>query len=242
MGGRAPYCGWGGVGKRSAGDWTKPDAAARVTPTCTISAIYWEARINTLRPDQREAAAATLAEAFWDDPLMHIVAPDEKKRSSVGHWFFSTSIAYGMRWGQVSCNDDATAVAMWFPPGNTDISLVRMLGAGMGALPLKAGINGAVRFMRAISAMEKFHKAVKGPHWYLMAIGTRPDLQGTGLGSALIELGTSPADAAGVPCYLETATASNIAYYSKRGFEITGQANVLGFTLSGMLRPPQPAP
>jgi len=170
---------------------------------------------------------------------MHIVAPNENKRAAVGPWFFSKSISYGMRWGEASCNDDASAVAIWFPPGNTDITPGRMLRVGMGALPFRAGINGTVRFMRAISATDKFHKAVKGPHWYLMAIGTSPARQGTGLGSALLGLGTSQADAAGIPCYLETATESNVAYYSKRGFEVTGQANVLGFTLYGMVRPPK---
>jgi len=144
-----------------------------------------------------------------------------------------------MRWGEASCNDDASAVAIWFPPGNTDITPGRMLRVGMGALPFRAGISGTVRFMRAISATEKFHKAVEGPHWYLMAIGTSPTRQGTGLGSALLELGTSQADATGIPCYLETATESNVAYYSKRGFEVTGQANVLGFTLYGMVRQPR---
>ena len=195
--------------------------------------------MDIVRADQIESAAKTLAEAFWDDPLMHIVAPNEKKRAAVGPWFFSKSIAYGMRWGEASCNDDASAVAIWFPPGNTDITPGRMLRVGMGALPFRAGINGTVRFMRAISATEKFHKAVKGPHWYLMAIGTSPTRQGTGLGSALLELGTSRADTAGIPCYLETATESNVAYYSKRGFEVTGQANVLGFTLYGMVRQPR---
>ena len=195
--------------------------------------------MELIRPDQVEAAANTLAMAFWDDPLMHIVAPDKKRRAAVGPWFFAKSIAYGMRWGEVSCNDDASAVAIWFPPGSTNITPGRMLRVGMGALPFRAGINGTARFMRAISATEKFHKAVEGPHWYLMAIGTSPTRQGTGLGSALLELGTSQADAAGIPCYLETATESNVAYYSKRGFEVTGQANVLGFTLYGMVRQPR---
>ncbi len=195
--------------------------------------------MEILRPDQLEAAARTLAEAFWDDPLMHIVAPNEKKRAAVGPWFFSKSVAYGMRWGEASGNDDASAVAVWFPPGKTDVTAGRMLRVGMGALPFRAGISGTVRFMRALSATEKFHKAVEGPHWYLMAIGTSPSRQGTGLGSALLELGTAQADAAGIPCYLETGTESNVAYYSKRGFEVTGQADVLGFTLYGMVRQPR---
>ena len=194
--------------------------------------------MEVVRSDQVEVAANTLAEAFFDDPLMHIVAPNEKKRTIVAPWFFAKSIAYGLRWGEVSCNDDASAVAIWFPPGNTDITLGRMLRVGIGALPFRAGVNGFVRFMRALSAVEKFHKAVKGPHWYLMAVGTSPTRQGTGLGSSLLKLGTSKADAAGIPCYLETATESNVAFYSKRGFEVTGEANLFGFTLRGMVRPP----
>jgi len=144
-----------------------------------------------------------------------------------------------MRWGQVSCNDDASAVAVWLSPGNTAVSPGRMLRVGMGALPFKTGVRGTARFMRALSSTEKFHKAVKGPHWYLMAIGTRPALQGTGLGSALLEVGTSKADAAGIPCYLETATESNVTFYAKRGFEVKGQAEVLGFNLYGMVRQPR---
>src|SRR2546426_11598207 len=95
--------------------------------------------MELVRSDQVEAAANTLAEAFWDDPLMQIVAPNEKKRTIVAPWFFAKSIAYGLRWGEVSSNDDASAVAIWFPPGNTDITLGRMLRVGMGALPLRAG-------------------------------------------------------------------------------------------------------
>jgi ribosomal protein S18 acetylase RimI-like enzyme len=90
-----------------------------------------------------------------------------------------------------------------------------------------------------MSATEALHKAVDGPHWYLMAIGTRPEVQGTGLGSALVELGTAQADKAGIPCYLETGTESNVAFYRKRGFEVTGQAEMYGFTVYGMVRQPQ---
>ena len=88
--------------------------------------------------------------------------------------------------------------------------------------------------MQAISATEPFHKAVHGPHWYLLAVGARSQFQGRGLGSALVEIGTSRADAAGVPCYLETGTQSNIDFYAKRGFEIVGQTNFDGHTLTGM--------
>lgn len=167
--------------------------------------------MDRLNPGQISAAARTLAQAFWDDPLMHIVAPNEKRRVGVGPWFFETSIKYGLRYqGEVSCNKDASAAAIWFPPGHTDLSPFPMLRVGMAAMPFKAGISGTMRFFKAISATEELHKAADGPHWYLLAIGTKPELQGTGLGSALVELGTAQADVAGVPCYLETATQSNV--------------------------------
>ena len=168
-----------------------------------------------------------------------MLEPDEDKRRKSGPWLFSRGVSVGVRWGQVSCNDDASAVAIWLPPGNTELTAGRMLRVGFGALPFKVGFAGAVRFIRALSTAEKFRKAVGGPHWYLMGIGTRPERQGEGLGSALMEIGTSQADAAGVPCYLETATESNVAFYSKRGFEVTGQADVLGFTIYGMVRQPR---
>ena len=196
--------------------------------------------MDRLKPGQITAAASTLAQAFWDDPLMHIVAPDEKRRIAAGPWFFEMSIKYGLRYGgEVWSDEDVSAAAIWFPPGRTDISPFRMLRVGMAAMPFKAGINGTMRFFKAISATEEFHKAVDGPHWYLLAVGTKSDLQGTGLGSALVELGTAQADAARIPCYLETGTASNVAFYRKRGFEVTGRAEVYGFTLYGMVRQPQ---
>jgi hypothetical protein len=44
-----------------------------------------------------------------------------------------------------------------------------------------------------------------------------------------VEKDTSRADAAGVPCYLETGTQSNIDFYAKRGFEIVGQTDLCNF-------------
>jgi ribosomal protein S18 acetylase RimI-like enzyme len=189
--------------------------------------------------NQRDAAARTLSEAFQNDPLLQILEPNEHKRPKVGPWFFSKTIAYGMRWGRVWGNEDASAVAVWFPPGNTDVGVGRMLRVGFGALPFKIGLRGVGRFMKAMAATEKFHKLVEGPHWYLMTIGTQPARQGEGLGTALLELGTLKADEAGIPCYLETGTEGNVAFYSKRGFEVTGQASLLGFTVYGMVRGPQ---
>jgi len=194
--------------------------------------------IQRLDGRNADAAAATLGEAFFEDPLLQIVAPDEATRRRWGPWFMSLPLNYGLRWGEVWATDDASAVAVWVPPGSGDMGLVRMLRLGLARMPFRLGLAGSRGFMQSLSATEPFHKAVDGPHWYLLAVGARDECQGQGFGSALVEVGTSSADAAGVPCYLETGTQSNIDFYTKRGFEVVGQTDFDGHTLTGMVRQP----
>jgi ribosomal protein S18 acetylase RimI-like enzyme len=195
--------------------------------------------VEPLRPDQQRAATLTLAEAFANDPLLEILAPDPARRVKLGSPMMSMLLAYGMRYGQVWSTDDASAVAIWLHPESGPMTMARMLRAGMWRAPFMLGLAGMGRMSKAMSATEGFHKQVEGPHWYLMTVGTRTARQGQGLGSKLVELGTARADAAGVPCYLETGTDSNIAFYRKRGFEVVGQTDLYGHTLTGMVRPPR---
>jgi ribosomal protein S18 acetylase RimI-like enzyme len=195
--------------------------------------------VERLRPDQQRAAALTLAEAFANDPLLEILAPDPVRRAKLGPPMMSVLLEYGMRYGHVWSNDDASAVAIWLHPESGPMTMPRMLRAGMWRAPFMLGLDGLARMSKAMSATEGFHKQVEGPHWYLMTVGTRTARQGQGLGSQLVETGMSRADDAGVPCYLETGTDSNIAFYRKRGFEVVGQADCYGYTLTGMIRPPR---
>jgi hypothetical protein len=43
--------------------------------------------MQRVRLDQRDAAVTTLVEAFFDDPLMQIVQPNEAKRAAMSAWF-----------------------------------------------------------------------------------------------------------------------------------------------------------
>ncbi len=195
--------------------------------------------IQRLDARDADAAAATLADAFFDDPLLQIVAPDEATRRRWGPWFMSLPLRYGLRWGEVWATDDTSAVAVWVPPGSGEMGLGRMLRVGLARMPFRLGIGGTRRFMESLSMTEPFHQSVGVPHWYLVAVGARSERQGHGLGSELVDVGTSRADAAGVPCYLETGTQSNIDFYTKRGFEIVGQTDFDAHTYTGMVRPPR---
>ena len=187
---------------------------------------------------ERDAAVATLAVAFANDPMLRILEPNDARRGRVAGWFFGCIVAFALRWAEVWANDDVSAVVIWVTPGS-GMTAARMLRVGFAGLPLQVGLRGAVRLLKANAALEQLHHAAHGPHWYVPAIGTRPEVAGRGYGSALVAVGTRAADAAGLPCYLEATSEFSAGIASRRGFVVTEKRVIGGFTFTAMIRPPQ---
>lgn len=182
-----------------------------------------------------------MAAAFFDDPVMKMMYPDEEKRARKGDWVMEKMVGYCARYGEVYTDDAVTGGSAWLTPGNTEMSMLRTIRSGLWQMPFRVGFRQMGRMNRMDSEIKKAHKkAAPGDHWYLQILGTHPDAQGKGLGTAAIEVGTAKADAAGLPVYLETMSESNVAYYEKRGFTI---AETIEFepelTIWAMLRQPQ---
>lgn len=81
------------------------------------------------------------------------------------------------------------------------------------------------------------------PHWYLPAVGTDRGLQGMGVGSALLRQQLADCDRLGQPAYLESSNITNVPFYEKLGFRVTGELLLPngGPTLWPMWRGPDPA-
>jgi predicted N-acetyltransferase YhbS len=91
--------------------------------------------------------------------------------------------------------------------------------------------------LKTLSVIEKAHP--KEPHYYLAILGTRPDRQSRGTGSALMRPVLEKCDADGIPAYLESSKEQNIAFYARFGFEVTGEIQLPnGPTLWPMWRNP----
>jgi ribosomal protein S18 acetylase RimI-like enzyme len=85
------------------------------------------------------------------------------------------------------------------------------------------------RFGDFMELMSEHHeRMMPEPHWYLMILGVDPAHQGAGIGSALIAPTLAEADAAGLPCYLETAKERNLAFYRRHGFDVRHEAHIPG--------------
>ena len=139
--------------------------------------------------------------------------------------------------GQVFVDDQHRGAAVWAAPGEWKAGVIDVLRLMPVSIPL-FGRN-LVRGLRALGALERSHPSE--PHWYLEFVGTHPDHQGTGIGSALVRAVTDRCDSEGLPAYLESSKESNVPFYARHGFEVRDEIHLPsgGPTLWPMWREPK---
>lgn len=178
---------------------------------------------------QKTQAAEVLSRAFMADPVYTAIFPDRDERERALGRLFGAVVGYSLVYGLVHTTPAVEGAACWLAPGNTELSLWRILRTGFGLQRAVASFNAQARreFLAVLAYTDELHKSqAPGPHWYLWAVGVDPERQGQGIGSRLIQPVLTQADQQGVPCYLETQIASNVAFYQKRGFEIVSEGVV----------------
>ena len=174
--------------------------------------------IDLLRREVMDRATITLERAFSTDPMFTWIFPDPRRRTQSLRRLNRVPLEYGLRYGHVTQSDDGMAAAVWIPPGRA-ITVGGMVRSGIPTVPFRVGFRPFAKFMGANGIMERIHKKyVPEPHWYLMIVGVDPELQGRGLGTALVKEGLARADRANCPCYPETSEERNLAFYERHGF------------------------
>ena len=177
--------------------------------------------IVSLTEENFGAAAESLARAFYNDPLQSYVFPDESERATRSPAHFAAALRYGMLFGEVLTTEGKPlGAAVWLPPETWEITPERATAAGFDELPDVMGEEAANRFFSVLGAVDPYHhRDVPPAHWYVMVVGVSPEAHGQGLGRTLLEPVMNRADAAGLPCYLETAQPNNVAFYEHLGFK-----------------------
>jgi len=134
---------------------------------------------------------------------------------------------------------DYDAVALWMPPGKNMDDWWTILRSGMWRLFYKLSHEGKQRFYgEFLPLLHNTKHEVLGQRdddsYYLVYIGTKPSARGKGYAKKLIEHGARMADAEGRPIYLESSADVNVAYYTKLGFDLKKEIQ--------LVRGPQPIP
>lgn len=170
-----------------------------------------------------EIAAMTrvLADAFMDDPLYRCLAPSAPARERWLRWVMGVFLRVSHRSGSALCLEPSPAagVICLVPPERNPLALGDFVRAVPGPPPLGAGLAAFVR--RGAGAARLLREAhLAGAHYYVLALGVAPGKQGNGVGGALVRAALHLAGARAVPCYLETASATNVAIYEHLGFRV----------------------
>ena len=66
------------------------------------------------------------------------------------------------------------------------------------------------------------------PHWHVGPVGVHPELQGRGVGKAMLAAFLDMVDHQGLPAYLETDLDRNVRLYEEFGFQVVDQEDISG--------------
>jgi ribosomal protein S18 acetylase RimI-like enzyme len=181
--------------------------------------------VRRAHPQDLPAIARTLARAFLDDPVAEWAYRADRHRLAALERFQAIRARQLLASGDdVWTTDDQSSAALWAAPERwrasvretLEVTRTFMHPALIGRLPLVAAgwLN-----------LERKHPA-KPAHYYLAVLGTDPDHQGQGLGSALLQPVLERCDEDGVGAFLESSKESNVAFYARHGFRVTQQVRL----------------
>jgi GNAT superfamily N-acetyltransferase len=175
--------------------------------------------MSTPRPATDADAPAMvemLARAFYDDPVFRWLFPDDAKRLVQSKRYFEGRARILLRQGECYTVDGSEAAAMWARPGEWHDPPIDVLRQFVHLVPALG--RRIPRSLAGLRVIEERHP--RAPHWYLSVLGTEPDRQGQGLGSAVMQPVLEECDRLEIPAYLETGTERNVAFYTRHGFKV----------------------
>jgi ribosomal protein S18 acetylase RimI-like enzyme len=182
--------------------------------------------------------ARMLMRAFLDDPVAIWAYPPDRLRPRALERFQSVRLRQLIRQGEVWTTDDLSCAALWAPPLHFRSSLRETAEL----LPAFASPRLAARLPVVAVGWELLERAHPRdpPHFYLAVLGTDPEAQGQGLGSAVLQGVLEQCDGDGVAAYLESSKERNVDFYVRHGFRVLDEIKLLrGPTMWKMWRDPR---
>jgi len=184
--------------------------------------------VRELNETDLPSAVGIVARGMRDNPL-HIAAlgSDANQRINRLTGMFSVALPLVLSKGiLLGAFDDETLVGIagMLAPGQCQPTLTEKLTFAPRIIP-NVGFDAAMRVRSWLDQWAKYD--LRQPHWHLGPVSVDAHLQGTGIGTRLMNEYCSRVDATHATGYLETDKASNVNFYEKFGFETVASAAVL---------------
>ena len=171
---------------------------------------------RTLRVGEQALIGDIIGDSFADDPVNQWIFGG---RGGITKYYTQMAKKLYLRQGFGHVMEDQTGGALWLRPGiDKQIPLIKSLDIGLSMIRHN-GFKSLSRGMAVDDGLAK--KKPSEAHYYLFAIGSRPQHQGKGVGSSIIKAGLGIVDHAHLPAYLESSKESNLPFYQRFGFEVT---------------------
>jgi ribosomal protein S18 acetylase RimI-like enzyme len=172
-------------------------------------------------PTELPALARALARAFLEDPVASWSCRPDALRQRVLERVFAMRLRDLHVHGEIWTTDDLISVAVWTPPGKWHTTTRQDMAYASTLLHPRLLFRMPMVVWGLLGA-QRIHPD-DPPHWYLAILGTDPAAQGRGLGSAMIAPVLAECDRDGLGAYLESSRKTNIDFYSRHGFRVTGE-------------------
>jgi GNAT superfamily N-acetyltransferase len=192
-------------------------------------------RVRSLGRADTAAAAAVLARAFDQEPTKLTMLPDSGIRRIVLEMMVETRLYDALRYGAVhgaSIDGELGAVALWYPPGVSKLSVTGAARAGLvwlGNIPtvtkafphiarlLSSDLPGALDLIKKRGPAVA--RASRGITWQLELLGTLPEHRRKGLARILLDRQLQRCDQDESAAWLEATDPVNPPIYERFGFE-----------------------
>jgi len=192
--------------------------------------------------DNLDRAAAVAARACVHTPHVVHFFPDAGKRAHQAFELFRVRIGYGFRYGEAyTTSGECRDVAVWIRSAEASMTPWRQMRVGGLRLLRHAGQDSIARMVRLSERLDRLREErVPIPHAVLAILAVDPSVQGRGRGGRLVRPILRRLDTEGIPCYLETTEAKNLALYEHLGFGVVVTAAAPGdaFPVWGLLHRP----
>lgn len=171
-------------------------------------------------------AADTLTDGFRDDPVITWIFEDLDEPDEAMRRWWGLHVDPAPVGSLILVDADHRCAAVWHEPHTGD----ETRGDGHGLAKLLVGEIGEKRAHEKLGALATVGEAHphEPPHWYLAAVATRRQHQGTGCAPLVIDPVLARCDADGLPAYLESSNPRNVGFYERLGFVVTGEIQVPG--------------
>lgn len=194
------------------------------------------------REEHCERLGNVLSRAFVHDPVCSYVFRPPERRLKKMQWIYVHWLRVLIARNGVFTLPELSGAVLWHRP-ETGVSVGLREHVRAGFLPIiyllrpTEQVRGLIAHQDAVARMKRF---LDRPHWVLDTLGVAPEYHRKGVARALLQPALEEADAARIPCFVNTHNGANVAFYEGFGFTCIHESPMRGtdIVVYSMRRPP----